>query len=332
MSSQDRSAWASIPWTPFADGASDSAADAGKTLGWHKARVPYAPGGVSLQTLDVWIPASADDDDPTGAVPDAGSLPSRPGHWIVFIHGGAWRDSKISASSFTPTATHLLRAVAAGSGSGTGAIAGLASLNYRLSPRSIYDLLDSARTAKHPDHINDVLSGLAFLQRLGGATGTYVLAGHSCGATLSFQAVMDPARWGLATVLAAKPAVLVGLNGLYDLAGFIASPPAKYAHLREAYAEFTRGAFGDDESVWKAACPATAESWPDEWKEGKRVVLVESREDSLVPYDQLEEMRAYLRTNSSLLVQEREATGDHDDVWEKGDRLAEILQEVISGL
>ncbi|KAK0747457.1 Alpha/Beta hydrolase protein [Apiosordaria backusii] len=333
-SEKDERAWASVPWKSVID------EETGKVLGWSKSQVPYVPGttdnsGLSLQTLDVWLPASATV-APDGTVqepPDAVSLPSQSGHWVVYIHGGAWRDPLIDASSFSPTAINLLQAAASSYAKGSVPIAGVASLNYRLSPHPNHpvDGRDPNREAKHPDHISDILTGLAFLQRLGGATGSWLLSGHSCGATLAFQAVMAPSRWGLDTTIV-KPTVVVGLNGLYDLAGFITMPPPDYAGLGDAYEEFTRGAFGDDEKVWQDACPATADDWTSEWQEGKQVVLAQSRDDSLVPYGQLEKMGAYLSKSSSLHIREMEAGGDHDDIWKKGDRLAEILYDVVSGL
>ncbi|KAK0674763.1 Alpha/Beta hydrolase protein [Cercophora samala] len=331
-SEKDQLTWSSIPWTSVVD------EETGKVLGWRKSQVPYISRGVdnsglSLQTLDVWLPASSTSGNATPQAPDASSLPSQSGHWIVYIHGGAWRDPLIDASSFSPTAVNLLQAAASSFSKGSVPIAGVASLNYRLSPHPNHPTegRDPHREAKHPDHISDILHGLAFLQRLGGATGSWLLSGHSCGATLAFQAVMAPSRWGLDTAIV-KPSVVVGLNGLYDLAGFITMPPPEYAGLRDAYEEFTRGAFGDDETVWQDACPATADDWTSEWQEGKQVVLAQSRDDSLVPYDQLEKMGAYLSKSSSLNIREMEAGGDHDDIWKKGDRLAEILYDVASGL
>ncbi|KAL2160822.1 hypothetical protein VTH06DRAFT_1019, partial [Thermothelomyces fergusii] len=319
--------------------------------------------------------------------------------------------------------------------------------------------------ARHPDHIADVLAGLAFLRRLlhhhhqpsdghdhdhGGsekASGprtaangssdaarprrrqqqqqqqrwTWILAGHSCGATLAFQSVMDPTRWGLAgrsagaeptttaAATAARAAAIVGFNGLYDLAGFVAAPPAGYAHLRDAYREFVTGAFGPDRplgggfaglgivgrcgagrrakrSVWTAVCPATAEGpWVDEWlgsgsgsgsgssnssgsggggggswwwwKRGRAankktkeeeeeeeeedrkkttkgvVVLVQSREDTLVPWQQLEAMRQRLeRERRRVDVRVLEGAGDHDDVWREGSRMAQVLWQLAEEL
>ncbi|KAK3683520.1 Alpha/Beta hydrolase protein [Podospora appendiculata] len=344
MSSPDWAAWASIPWTPLtASPDTTTITDTNnKTIGYHKHHVPYLPQSTPSpwQTLDVWIPPPS-----TGSPPPRNLIPSsanRP--WLIFIHGGAWRDPFVTSSAFSSAALHILS-------SPTGPqIAGLASLNYRLSPYPSHPTSpsppskpgatpDPARLARHPDHIHDVLAGIGYLQRLGAASGPYVLAGHSCGATMAFQAAMDPSRWGLSPAICiAQPAALVGLNGLYDLAGFIASPPAKYAGLRDAYAEFTCAAFGDDETAWRAACPATADGWwPREWDAGRerrrRVVLVQSCEDSLVPRQQLESMRGYLEREEGVVeVLEMEALGEHDGIWVSGERMAQILLEVAAGL
>ncbi|KAK3321178.1 Alpha/Beta hydrolase protein [Cercophora scortea] len=352
MSSSDWAAWASFPWTPVTANSSPDTTD-NNTIGYHKHHVPYLPQSAPspLQTLDVWIPPpSTTTTTTTTSPPPHHTLPSSPTRpWIIFIHGGAWRDPFVTSSAFSSTAEHILSSPTA-----RNQISGLASLNYRLSPYPSHPTSpsppsdpsatpDPARLARHPDHIHDVLSGIGYLQRLLGATtaasAPYVLAGHSCGATLAFQAAMDPSRWGLSPSMAiAPPAALVGLNGLYDLAGFIAAPPAGFEGLREAYAEFTRAAFGEEESVWRAVCPATAEGWwPGEWDAGKGrrrvVVLVQSPEDSLVPREQLEGMRGYLeREEGGIEVREMDARGGHDGLWVDGERMARILLDVAAGL
>ncbi|KAL2179797.1 uncharacterized protein P884DRAFT_237743 [Thermothelomyces heterothallicus CBS 202.75] len=406
----DWSAWASVPWTavfaPSTDAGSVNGNVNGKVdgadvpiIGWLKSGVPYLPPekAASLQTLDVWIPnLQPTATEPTA--PDPSSLPLDPrggdgsssssssSTWIIYIHGGAWRDPRISSASFAPAATDLLlRAARTRASCGTPKLAGVVSLNYRLSPHPSYPPSPSpsgpnpSRQARHPDHIADVLAGLAFLRRRlllpddrgddddrdghGGenaSAGRWILAGHSCGATLAFQSVMDPSRWGLPAGAGTEkddailpPAAIVGFNGLYDLAGFIASPPAGYAHLREAYRGFVTAAFGPDRpvggggkggggggggggkgTVWTAVCPATAEgSWAEEEERKGVVVLVQSREDTLVPWQQLEVMRERLeRERRRVEVRVLEGVGDHDDVWREGDRMAEVLWELAEEL
>lgn len=408
----DWSAWASVPWSPVRrpetgatagtnSGATPESADS--PIGWLKSGVPYSPQGdgdgdadaCALQTLDVWIPAN-NTTTTTNTPPNPAFLPPQTPTktWLIYIHGGAWRDPAISSASFTPAATNLLQRAAAtetatktetstdtspetetasggGASDGANSLAGLVSLNYRLSPHPSHPPASPAdavaRGVRHPQHVADVRAALAFLGRvgvLGGGSGDggaereeeregkggkanakWVLAGHSCGATLAFQAVMHPVRWGLGEVGGEgwdKPAALVGFNGLYDLAGFIDAPPEGYAHLRDGYREFVEGAFGADERAWRGACPATTEGkWVGEWigagagdeaKGEKVVVLVQSREDTLVPWEQLEAMRARLGSEGQVGVKVMEATGNHDDVWREGGRMAEVLWNVLEEL
>ncbi|KAK3344180.1 Alpha/Beta hydrolase protein [Lasiosphaeria hispida] len=326
MTTNDHLTWASAPWTSV-PGPSTAPIGVHKTL-------PYLPpsrGGTALHTLDIWLPSTPT--TTTTTTTTTGTLPSGPGTWLVYIHGGAWRDPAVTAASFSAAASRLLQRAAEESAQ---PLAGIASLNYRLSPHPAHPAPgDPARAAAHPDHIQDVLAGLGFLQGLG-VRGRYVLAGHSCGATLAFQAVMDPRRWGLGAEVV-KPAVVVGFNGLYDLAGFIRAPPEGWEGLVEPYEEFTTRAFGPEENVWRAVCPATAEGWVPEWDgEGrKRVVLVQSREDTLVPYSQLESMKVYLERWTEKVkteVVEVEGGGDHDDMWGRGDKMAEVLWNAMLGV
>ncbi|KAH6848265.1 hypothetical protein B0I37DRAFT_406033 [Chaetomium sp. MPI-CAGE-AT-0009] len=382
----DWSAWASVPWSPVRRPETETGTEPGATpgvvgglpntntdantdtntpIGWLKSGIPYLPPGdaVALQTLDVWIPATTT--TTTTTAPDPSSPP--PNHpnktWIVYIHGGAWRDPAITSASFTATATNLLLRSTTTTitnphpTTSESGLAGLISLNYRLSPHPAYAASSSHSNnkARHPDHIADVCAALAFLGRLGilggGTDGNrkrWVLAGHSCGATLAFQAVMHPGRWGLSLGSGGagagdwqKPAALVGFNGLYDLAGFIAEPPEGYGHLREGYREFVEGAFGADEGVWRGVCPATAEgNWVGEWigdghadgEPEQTVVLVQSREDTLVPWEQLEVMRVRLVDEGMVGVKVMGATGKHDDVWREGKRMAEVLWNTLEEL
>ncbi|KAK3304643.1 uncharacterized protein B0T15DRAFT_399974 [Chaetomium strumarium] len=366
--------WASVPWTAVNLPEPTSPAGCGTNiLGWLKTGVPYLPRGeaLSLQTLDLWIPSSATG---TGVAPDINSLPAgQPGSvWIIYIHGGAWRDPRITSASFNPAATNLLRALASENSSSSSSsshctkLAGLVSLNYRLSPHPSHPSSDPARKAKHPDHISDVLAALSFLSRLGVIPGgannnnnnnnnndnstKWILAGHSCGATLSFQTLMPRYHFllplsppePLTPAVLPPPSAVVGFNGLYDLAGFIADAPESHAHLRDGYREFTVSAFGGDESVWRAVCPASCEpgwvgkGWLGHGEGAAKIVavLVQSREDQLVPWQQLERMRDCLEREGPIVqeVRVREARGEHDEIWREGGRMAEVLWEVVEGL
>src|SRR5205814_2005033 len=117
-----------------------------------------------------------------------------------YIHGGAWRDPRVSHEAFTPSIDHILSTPPTtehkdGSNNikNTGAIAGFASIDYRLSPHPEFPQ-DRATTpasqyrgARHPDHLDDVRSALLYLQRRYGFGDKYVLVGHSAGGALAFQ-------------------------------------------------------------------------------------------------------------------------------------------------
>jgi kynurenine formamidase len=140
---------------------------------------------------------------------------------------------------------------------------------------------------------------------------------------------------------------VVGFNGLYDLAGFISSPPTDYAWLKEGYREFVTGAFGADEKVWRVVCPAWdskeedggtegelfVKGWVDEWigSSGRgKVMLVNSWEDSLVPWQQAEVMRKCWGLQEGVAISVVEGEGDHDDAWKDGKKMAEVLWHVAS--
>jgi acetyl esterase/lipase len=304
--------------------------------------VPYTNNANKLQNLDVWIPAQDGSSIPTPSTrPKNGK-----GVWVIFIHGGAWRDPLVSSSSFSPTVTALgsthdssIFSLASEPDSSP-RIAGIASLNYSLT-RKIEDDEEPSHQAKHPDHILDVLKALSYLQALAGFGSNYVLLGHSCGATLSLQVIMQRSRWITSQSSEnaelrdiAKPIAVIGLNGLYDMPALVHSPGPDHTHLQSLYEIFIRKAFGDDEEGWKAISPVTVEDWKNEWKEGVKIVLAQSKEDTLVSYEQLERMRRSLLASKSegLELGELTAGGDHNDLWEKGDRLAEIVVEVVKSL
>ncbi|EKJ76520.1 hypothetical protein FPSE_03280 [Fusarium pseudograminearum CS3096] len=308
--------WSSIPWV-------DSSA------GWHKHQAPYTANATYLHTLDVWVPKATG----SHSLPAPDFVSRDPGIWVIYIHGGAWRDPLVDSSSFEATALKLLSDKEAH-------ISGIASINYPLSshpnhpthpapPRDSSQPVDIARTAKHPDHIIAVLAAIAYLQNELGVAHDYVLSGHSCGATLTFQTVMNPDRWGVAPKVK-KPKVIAPLNGLYDLATFINNPPESHEKLQPLYVEFTKNAFGDDETVWRDICPTIVSDWSEEWPEGKAVVFAQSKNDSLVPYSQTELMKEHLRKNSKLEVIEMVASGDHNDLWKHADEIVVIIKRAVA--
>ncbi|KAE8325091.1 Alpha/Beta hydrolase protein [Aspergillus sergii] len=256
--------------------------------------------------------------------------------WIILIHGGAWRDPNIDAINFSkpvisklttsPEYAEVLPYITA-----------FASISYRLSPHPEHPQDQSStnpreyRGSKHPDHINDVQAAIAFLQRKYGFEERYILVGHSCGAMLAYQSVMGRFKAGISH----GPVAVAGLAGIYDLKKF------RDTHKEiPAYQEIVEGAFGDDEAAWDAVSPAVvkgADGIEGGWTHGSFAILAHSSDDSLVDDTQDEAMDAALidgwwklQSEDKLrCVTRMPLEGEHDECWEQGDGLAEVIGYAI---
>lgn len=186
----------------------------------------------------------------------------------------------------------------------------------------------------------------------------YIAVGHSCGASLAFQIVMDR-QWNAA--IPGKPALfekilsfassgdqehtikppvaVVGLEGLYDL------PLLLQNHTdNDEYLKIVRAAFGDDEEVWKKASPVAGD-YSDRWPEGLLVILGHSPEDELVDWAQVDGMVRVLqeqgwKQRSECKIDEARRDswiggkqffvtylkGKHDEVWENGTELSRTIE------
>ncbi|KAI1438717.1 alpha/beta-hydrolase [Xylaria sp. CBS 124048] len=271
-------------------------------------------------------------------------------YWIVYIHGGAWRDPRITHGTFVPSIDQILTTTPADT---DGTIAGFASIDYRLGPHPDFPQ-DPATTpaaeyrgARHPDHLDDVRSALAFLQRTYGFASNYLLVGHSAGAALAFQLLATSPPAATAGVgmplpaLPALPAAIIGFGGLYDFTGI-------NRRFGEAYESFFSGAFGDGPSAWDRAAPIKfSGSYAETWAAGKLVVLGSSPEDTLVDEPEAENMARRLRDCDGFVAEERDGSGvqgekrllllkdlrgDHNEVWRSGEHVARMVWIVLRKL
>ncbi|KAI5274157.1 alpha/beta-hydrolase [Aureobasidium subglaciale] len=282
--------------------------------------------------LDVCVPKKQAE-DPQQAV------------WLVYIHGGAWRDPMIDRKSFNTALELLLKEDRSHN------IAGFVTLDYRLSPYPTHPTCpslpeDPSRNVQHSVHVVDVYNTLVSLMDKtrrdtlfdsgrGGAFGSpdldgmtngrYVLCGHSCGASLAVQATALLANSELQ-----PPAALLGIEGIYDIPALVAT------HTHPAYREFVTAAFGEDEKTWISASPAniSLRNW-----EGN-VMLVQSNVDELVDMQQTDSMVEALvmggwqRSTSTVKENKGKQVSKviinclHDEVWEKGTDLARAIRDV----
>ncbi|OBT81515.1 hypothetical protein VE02_09753 [Pseudogymnoascus sp. 03VT05] len=268
----------------------------------------YRDGGeaTELSTVDVWLPATNND----GNNPD--------GIWIVFIHGGAWRDPLIDSTSFKLTISILSQTPTPA----TAPIAGYASINYRLSPYPSHPSSpsvpgDASRAAKHPEHLDDVTTALLFLEKEYRIAGRYLLAGHSCGATLAFQLPGTTAEGGKLPL----PLGILGSEGIYDI------PSLVERNQHPFYREFVVSAFGDSESTWwSSASPRLAAPGSKLWEKTPVLLISHSEEDEYVEkaqsLDMLKRIKETKEDGQAVYVP---AEGKHDEIHEKGEEMARIV-------
>jgi kynurenine formamidase len=314
--------------------------------------IPYITNANRLQNLSIYLPRTPETSNligtPASSLPGSGSEPGLT-RYHVHIHGGAWRDPQLTSASIEPAVAHAFSASDV-----SAPVSAVASINYTVSPFNYtappvmahppipYDPIkdnnsDPAREAIHPKHVSDVLHGLALLRPFGLTDQSYVLSGHSCGACIAFQAILQPPRYyGFGQVpVAPCPAALVGLNGLYDLPGLVNGLGASHEHLRDDYEMLVQSAFGTDQDTWPAASPARFD--PAEIagrvREGEAprlVVVDQSAEDQLVPMNQKDRLEANLNKVSGLRVVEgHRCTGKHAAPWEQGVMIWESLQDTF---
>ncbi|KAI0477373.1 alpha/beta-hydrolase [Xylariaceae sp. FL0804] len=286
--------------------------------------------------------------------------------WIIWLHGGAWRDPRITHLAFSATVDALCaqRSASASASASTAdseaddplsGVGGLASLDYRLSPHADFAQdagstpARSLRAARHPDHLDDVRAGVAFLQRRFGFGGNYVLMGHSAGATLALQLLTAPEKEkdgkeeGNGEVVKVElPRAVVGLAGVYDMTGLV-------DRRGPGYAPFMAAAFGDDRAGWDAAAPATyGGSYNDAWRRssssssssgggseggGLVVHLGWSPEDMMIDEPEVDAMAAKLRADGGVALKvHKDLRGNHNVVWEQGTDVARLVREVLADL
>ncbi|TGO12899.1 hypothetical protein BTUL_0080g00190 [Botrytis tulipae] len=285
-----------------------------------------------LQTLSIFSTRhSKDDTSLTGAVGEPSTTSSK--IWVIYIHGGAWRDPLVTSSSFIPTINSLVTS------SVESKIASFASINYRLSSHPSFPQDSSStprheyRNARHPDHLQDICSALSYLQSKYSIEDQYLLVGHSCGATLSMQISMGKEYLHSCGIsdedLNFKlPRYVLGVAGIYDLRLL------RETHPHPAYNEFLTQAFGSDEKLWDEVSPARFSNFEEIGKSEKILAFTTSPDDELVDEIQIDVMVQNLQgINGGVVVKnlKNHLKGTHNKIWETGN-LANAIVEVLNSL
>jgi acetyl esterase/lipase len=181
---------------------------------------PRPDADVSQQSLDIYAPAAAENDE---------GLPV-----VVFMHGGGWRAADkqdalgVHANICTALAQRGLLAV---------------NVNYRLSPR-----------VRHPAHALDAAHALAWVREnigsFGGDADQVFASGHSSGGHLAALVTLDERYLQQAGTTAAFIKGVVGISGIYNVEHFA-------ARNRMANRLMARPAFGADPATWADASPVS---------------------------------------------------------------------------
>ncbi|TGZ85339.1 hypothetical protein EX30DRAFT_337708 [Ascodesmis nigricans] len=284
--------------------------------------------------------------------------------WIVFIHGGAWRDPTKTTSVCLPLFTHLHRTLN-GYQSPTSSKCtpttpinpaippfrplppssdpiSFASLSYRLSPHPEYPNVSPPNTSQHPDHINDVEAGIAFLKRERGMR-RYIVVGHSAGGTMGGQMIYrSMQRWRKAIAAGEKVEEphkslisMIGVEGIYSLPSISTEGGPEYDKFLVAAfgpkpaASNTESAEKTERNTWEEASPAI--TGIDGYK--GLVVLVHSDEDKLVSWDQVDEMKTVVENTRGVGGGCRvlKVKGEHDEVLEE-ERFGCVVEGLVREL
>lgn len=301
--------------------------------------IPYLSDANRLQNISIYLPSTPENlkliDRPVVSIPGVSSEPS----CQVHVHGGAWRDPQLLSSSIEASVAHTFS-------DPSSTLKAIISVNYTLSPFPKHPKLpyttsstyppDPAREALHPTHVRDVLHALDLIGRLGLVNGSYILSGHSAGACLIFQSILQPPRyWGLDIRDPPCPAALLGMNGLYDLPNLVNGLGESHAHLKDVYADLQSIAFGADEAVWENASPARFKAEIVEQRIAAGLVpslimLDQSSDDQLVPMNQTEGLERMLHQVKGLeIVRGKRCTGRHAAPWEEGYMIWDNIQDVM---
>ena len=292
--------------------------------------IPSVSDANRLQNFSIYLPHTSETSRLVGTI--ANTIPFLDSKSLlprchVHVHGGVWRDPLLSSLTIEADVARTFSTANA-------PIDTVISINYTLSPFPTHPSLpydpvtaqqrNPGREAKHPRHVHDVLSAFQRLRSFGLSDG-YILTGHSCGACIAFQSVLQPPEhWALDLPAPPRPAALLGMNGLYELPALVHGLGPSHQYLDGVYENLISIAFGDDQSKWPAASPAlfdtAALSKQVTSKKAPQFVMVDqSTEDELVLLNQADRMQAKLEEVPEIkVVRGKRCVGPHAAPWKTG--------------
>ncbi|KAK9389738.1 Alpha/Beta hydrolase protein [Lipomyces mesembrius] len=229
--------------------------------------------------------------------------------WVVYIHGGAWRDPQQTKDMGIPILQQSLPATWGG-----------ATLDYRLSP-----------AVQHPAHLDDVLAALKSLVSEHGQFISHILIiGHSAGACIALQVlatlIAERKAGGTSTHLCDRIKIVVGVEGIYDL--------VELGNEYPPYKGFISDAFGEDEELWDEASPSSIqwrELLADDFRLNAKIVLVQSAGDQLLSMNQTNAMQSIL-DNAGWNPEVKVINGGSHDATVESKALFDILRDLYKYL
>ncbi|KAK9330940.1 Alpha/Beta hydrolase protein [Lipomyces starkeyi] len=238
------------------------------------------------------------------------SSSTTPVPWVVYIHGGAWRDPRQTKDMGIPILQQSLPATWGG-----------ATLDYRLSP-----------SVRHPTHLDDALAALKFLVSEYGQFISHILIiGHSAGACIALQVLATliaerQVTGGMSTHLCDRIKIVVGVEGIYDL--------VELGNEYPPYKGFISEAFGEDEELWDEASPSSSQ-WrqllADDCRLNTKIVLVQSTGDQLLSMNQTNVMQRIL-DNAGWNPEVKVINGRSHDATVESKALFDILRDLYKYL
>jgi acetyl esterase/lipase len=230
--------------------------------------------------------------------------------WVVYIHGGYFRDPLVLADSFHATVNGSLA---------NSPDISFATIDYRLSAHSAHPQAADTpafdlRNARWPQHLDDVFVALKQLQTKYKFGSNYILVGHSVGAQMALLAALKATERDFAA-----PKLVLGLSGIYD-----------FPMIHEAHPEYKPITFNAIEEGEEIAASPARYSVQDYKDAGVlQVILGHSKDDGLVPWNQVDRMEAVLSQDDAGYVQTLELFGAHNDIWRDGRESARALEAAL---